>query len=287
VTQTDVDAEQEVDFRRHGSALAARWWLPVGGLVLGLLVGYVLSVGGGSVWKAQALLSLGQPFSPGGGTPVASFATNPRAVSEIIRSEAALKEAARKAGMRPGNLRGHVSSGQVGVGTGAGAARSVTLMQLTVQGPKPAKVAKAANALAQIVVDTTTEKYVGTKIDALQQQQKSLSGRIATQAEAVNLLRAQANNRSLPPLDRLALVTQLNGGVQLLGQLQDQIATLKQQLALAETVESATIVQSAAAVKSTARSKRSSMLVAGLIGLLLGALAALLWEPVARSASRR
>ena len=82
-------------------------------------------------------------------------------------------------------------------------------------------------------------------------------------------------------------MTQLNGGVQLLGQLQDQIATLKQQLALAETVESATIVQTAAAVKSTARSKRSSMLVAGLIGLLLGALAALLWEPVARSVSRR
>ena len=282
MTQPDLEAEQEVDFRRHGSALAARWWLPVGGLVLGLLVGYVLSVGGGSVWKAQALISLGQPFSPGGGTPVASFATNPRAVSEIIRSEAALKEAARKSGLRPGNLRGHVSSGQVGVGTGAGAARSVTLMQLTVQGSKPAKVEKAANALARIVVDTTTEKYVGTKIAALEQQRNSLTGRIATQAEAVNLLRQQANNRNLPPLDRLALVTQLNGGVQLLGQLQDQIATLKQQLALAETVESATIVQTAAAAKSTARSKRSSMLVAGLIGLLLGALGALLWEPLTR-----
>jgi uncharacterized protein involved in exopolysaccharide biosynthesis len=282
VTAADLEAEQEVDFRRYGSVLAARWWLPVAGLVLGLLVGYVLSVGGGSVWKAQALISLGQPFSPGGGSPVTSFATNPRAVAEIIRSEAALKEAARTSGMRPSNLRGHVSSGQVGVGTGAGAARSVTLMQLTVQGPKPAKVEKAANALARIVVDTTTEKYVGTKIAALQQQRNSLTGRIATQAEAVNLLRQQANNRSLPPLDRLALVTQLNGGVQLLGQLQDQIATLKQQLALAETVESATIVQTAAAVKSTARSKRSSMLVAGLIGLLLGALAALLWEPVTR-----
>ena len=29
-------------------------------------------------WKAQALISLGQPFSPGGGAPVTSFATNPR-----------------------------------------------------------------------------------------------------------------------------------------------------------------------------------------------------------------
>ena len=274
--------EQEVDFGRYRRLLAARWWLPVGGLVAGLVIGLLLAAAGGSVWKASALISLGQPFSPTGSAPVASFATNPRAVDQIIRSESALKEAAHVSGMRLGNLRGHVSSGQVGGGTGAAAARSVTLIQLNVQGPKPAKVEKAAMRLAQIVIEDTTAKYVGTKIAALKAQLKSLNLRMSTQNVAVKALQEAANNKSLAPLDRLAIVTQLNGAAQLLGQLQDQQSTATQQLALAQNVESATIVRDPAAVKSTARSTRSSMLVGGLIGLLLGGLAALVWDSLAR-----
>ena len=278
--------EQEVDFGRYRGLLAARWWLPVGGLVLGVIVGLALAAVGGSVWKASALISLGQPFSPTGGSPVASFATNPRAVSEIIRSESALKEASRASGMRLGNLRGHVSSGQVGGGTGA-AARSVTLLQLNVQGPKPGKVEAAANTLAQIVVEDTTASYVGTKIRTLQDQLKSLQDRINIQQQTVTQYQTATENQGLAPLDRLALVSQLNGAAQLLGQLKDEQVTAQQQLALAQNVESATIVRKAAAVKTTARSARTSMLVAGLIGLLLGGLAAVLWDSLARLGPRR
>jgi len=278
--------EQEVDFGRYRGLLAARWWLPVGGLLLGVIVGLALAAVGGSVWKASALISLGQPFSPTGGSPVASFATNPRAVSEIIRSESALKEASRASGMRLGNLRGHVSSGQVGGGTGA-AARSVTLLQLNVQGPKPGKVEAAANTLAQIVVEDTTASYVGTKIRTLQDQLKSLQDRINIQQQTVTQYQTATENQGLAPLDRLALVSQLNGAAQLLGQLKDEQVTAQQQLALAQNVESATIVRKAAAVKTTARSARTSMLVAGLIGLLLGGLAAVLWDSLARLGPRR
>ena len=278
--------EQEVDFGRYRGLLAARWWLPVGGLVLGVIVGLALAAVGGSVWKASALISLGQPFSPTGGSPVASFATNPRAVSEIIRSESALKEASRASGMRLGNLRGHVSSGQVGGGTGA-AARSVTLLQLNVQGPKPGKVEAAANTLAQIVVEDTTASYVGTKVRTLQDQLKSLQDRINIQQQTVTQYQTATENQGLAPLDRLALVSQLNGAAQLLGQLKDEQVTAQQQLALAQNVESATIVRKAAAVKTTARSARTSMLVAGLIGLLLGGLAAVLWDSLARLGPRR
>ena len=279
MTAPDLEAEQEVDFGRYGGLLAARWWLPALGLLAGLAVGWALAAAGGSVWKAQALISLGQPFSPTGSAPVNSFATNPRAVSEIIRSESALKRASHVSGMRIGNLRGHVSSGQVGTGTGA-AARAQPLISLTVQGPKPARVEDAANALAQIVVQRTTEKYVGTKISTLQDQLKSLQDRINTQQQTVTQYQKQVDSSQLPPLDRLALISQLNGAAQLLGQLKDEQTTAQQQLALAENVESATIVSPAAASKSSARSQRTSMLVAGLIGLILGALAAIAWEPV-------
>jgi uncharacterized protein involved in exopolysaccharide biosynthesis len=272
--------EQEVDFGRYGGLLARRWWLLVGGLVVGLVAGAALSYAGGSVWKASALISLGQPFSPTGSAPVNSFATNPRAVAEIIRSESALKTAARKSGMRLGNLRGHVSSAQVGTGTGA-ARTAVPLISLTVQGPKPAKVEKAAAVLAQVVIDTTTAPYVGTKITTLQAQLDSLQDRITTQQQTVTAYQDQVDaDTGLTALDRLALISQLNGAAQLLGQLKDEQVTAQQQLALAQNVESARVVKQPAAAKTSARSRRTSMLVGGLIGLILGAFAAILWEPV-------
>lgn len=280
MTAPELDAEQEVDFRRYGALLAARWWLVVAGVVAGVLIGYVLALGGGSVWKAEALISLGQPYTPGFGSPVTSYGTNPRAVSEIVRSESALKQAAHAAGLHAGVLRGNVSTGQVGTATGTGSARAVSLISLTVQGQKPVKVEKAANRLAEIVVERTTAPYVGQKIATLNAKLASLQQRIDTQTQTVTLLQQQANNQSLAPLDRLALISQLNGAEQLLGTLMDEQANSQQQLAFSKNVESATIVEQAAAVKSTARSRRTSMLVGGLIGLILGALAAIVWEPL-------
>jgi len=42
----------------------------------------------------------------------------------------------------------------------------------------------------------------------------------------------------------------------------------------------------AVATKTTARSRRNTVVVAALIGLLLGIFAALLWEPAARAVRR-
>ncbi len=118
----DPDAEQEVDLRSVWERIASRWWLPVLGTVLGLVIGFALALGGGKVYEAETLVAMGQPFSPNGGAPVQSFLTNPRAVSEIIRSESALAEggcspptcpfarcaarSARRPSARPGPARG-------------------------------------------------------------------------------------------------------------------------------------------------------------------------------------
>ena len=64
-TADDLD-EREVDLGRWRRALVALWWIPVAGLVLGAIVGVLFSFRGGTVYKATALISLGQPTSPGG-----------------------------------------------------------------------------------------------------------------------------------------------------------------------------------------------------------------------------
>ena len=63
--EPDLDAEQEVDLRSAWSKIAARWWLPVLGLVLGLVAGYLLALGGGQVYRAETLVYLGVPVHAG------------------------------------------------------------------------------------------------------------------------------------------------------------------------------------------------------------------------------
>src|SRR5262245_12972706 len=105
----DPGAEQEVDLRSIGERLAGHRRVALVGLVVDARVGVLVSVGSGQTWKARTLLYLGQPFTVQGGGQIQSLTTNPRTVSDIIRSANALEEAAAASGMRLGQLRGNVT----------------------------------------------------------------------------------------------------------------------------------------------------------------------------------
>jgi uncharacterized protein involved in exopolysaccharide biosynthesis len=270
----DPNAEREVDLARWRRALVALWWLPVAGLVLGAILGFVFAVGGSSHYSASALISLGQPVSPGG-TVIASYNTNPRAISEITSSASAQEEAAKEAGIKPGALRGHVSVGVVGTQTGTGAARTAPLISLTVTGKRGRQTQDAANALARIVVADTTAPYVGTKIKTYESVLETTNKQLASIAVRLSALQTAITKSHLDPLNQLVLVSQVDNAEQRQGNLLDQKATTEQQLAFAKNVESAKIVRDAASTLSTAHSKRSSVLIGALIGLLIGAIVAI------------
>ena len=119
----DLEAEREIDLARWRSAVTRRWGWLLAGLVLGAIVGVLVSLRGGSNYQASALVSLGQPTTPGGAV-INDYGQNPRAISQIVSSASAQDEAEQVAGMSRGALRGHVSVSQVGSATGAGAARA-------------------------------------------------------------------------------------------------------------------------------------------------------------------
>jgi len=266
--------EREVDLGRWRRAVVTLWWIPVVGLVLGAIIGGLYSLRGTSTFKAASLISLGQPVSPGG-VVIASFGTNPRAVSQIVSSASAQAQAERDAGMRSGALRGHVSVAQVGTATGAGAARATPLISLIVQGANAAKTEAAANALARRVVALTTAPYVGTKIRTYQQVLETTN----TQLSSINVRLAALNRAveksNLAPLDQLVLISQIDNAEQRQGNLFDQKATTLQQLAFAKNVESAKVITLARSQKASAHSKTTSLIVGGLIGLILGAIVAI------------
>jgi uncharacterized protein involved in exopolysaccharide biosynthesis len=277
MTTPASDAEREVDLGRWRRAVVALWWLPVGGLVLGAIVGYVYSFRGGTNYKATALISLGQPTSPGGAL-VPSYGTNPRAVSTIVSGAAFQARAADAADMRPSAIRGHVSVAQVG-SAGAGATRTTPLISLTVTGTHPKNVAIAANKLADIVVEQTTASYVNTKIRTFQATldnvKRQLTG-LDSQLRVINSALAAA--RHLDPFQQLVIVGQQNNAETRQGNLIAQEETLQQQLVFAQAVEAARVVERASGVKASAQSKSSSVAIGAIIGLILGAIVAIIGE---------
>jgi uncharacterized protein involved in exopolysaccharide biosynthesis len=279
----DLEAEREVDVGHAARQVAARWWLLLAGLVVGMLGGYLLALGGGDFYEAKATIYVGQPFTPTGGTPVQGLATNPETVGQFARSEEGLAEAARKSGMRVSELRGKVATDDVRAGAGA----RVNLVELSVRGERRLEVEGAANALADFVVRQVSP-YVLVKIrslngelEALEVAERSLEKRRDAQQAALEAARDR------DPFEQLVLVSQLDNTEQRLAIVtQDRLET-EGQLGLAEEVERARVATDARAVQTSVRSTRNAVVVGGLIGLLLGVLAALLWEPITERRLRR
>jgi hypothetical protein len=289
----DVDAEQEVDFGRYWRAIAARWWLPVGGLVAGLVIGYLVSLGThSSTYKATAQVYLGQPLAPGGAAPVGSAPTSLGLVSNFVTAESTIKRVAAQVGLKPGRLRGHVTTKPITGITGAKVGTPAPLLAITVSGASPAKVAAAANALGVLVIKQVAP-YQTAKIQSLRDQLayddaqlKAIAARLeSARATQTSVLR----DKSITGTDKLVALANLNSVITLALQQQNTISldrfTVRQQLSLAQDVEVGRIVSQASATKTAGANSRTGAAVGGLIGLIAGILAALLWDPIARRRS--
>src|SRR3712207_2953394 len=169
LSQPDPAAEAEVDLTRYTSAVAARWWLPLLGLLLGAVLGYVLSLSRDEVYRAQALVYLGVPLAPNGGGQLQGLTTNPAAVREIVRSEAVVQRVSRETGIPRSVLRSGTSVQTASTGTAAARGLAPSLVNVSVRGDTP-RVGAAANALGRLVVNAIAGRYVETKIGALEQQ---------------------------------------------------------------------------------------------------------------------
>jgi hypothetical protein len=287
---TDVGAEREIDLASLGRALVARWWIAVAGLVAGALLGLLAGVSGGSVYEASILLAPGQAFSPNGNSNVLTYLTSESAIQEIATSASSLRTAAAKSGMSVGQLRGHVTVAPADTGTAANAAsRTSSLIQLTVQAHKPKKAEDAANALGAIVQQQTTSTYVLKSIEIYKTRLGNYARRITTLQQRIDALNKTLTdpNTHLQQLDRLVLVSELDQAQAAQGALLDNQTLAEQQLTLAQDVELTQVIGGkAAAEKSVARSRRNSTVIGAAIGLILGAIAAIVVDTRAPRARR-
>src|SRR5919198_5587935 len=161
----ELEEEREVDLGRYWNTIVTHWWLPVVGLVVGIAIGFLISLGGNQVYQAKATVYLGQPLSQSG-VQVQSQATNPSTVRQIVTAPATIDAVARKVGLKPNQLRGHVSTQAVsGNVTRLG---QNPLVSITVTGHLRGKIARAANNLARrVVTSQALAGYARTKIAKL------------------------------------------------------------------------------------------------------------------------
>jgi uncharacterized protein involved in exopolysaccharide biosynthesis len=274
-------ADDEIDLGRYWASVAARWWLPLLGLVVGAIVGYLIAVGGGSTYRAQAVVSLGTPLAVGGGI-LPSVQTNASAVRQIVLAESTRERVARDAGLKTSQMT--VSATPA---TGGTTAKGVpnTLFAITVKAPSPRKTAVAANALARIVVQTISDQYVNPKIATLTQQVQADEAELASLDK--RLTEEQALLGQLSGAEKLAAIGIIGIAEQRRSVVTQDLLSTRPLLAQAKTVEQGRILTRAVGTKTTARSKRNSAVVGAFLGLLLGIAAALLWEPLAGRFARR
>lgn len=284
--QPGIEEEREVDLASAWGRLTERWWLPVAGILVGAAIGLALALSGGSVWRAETIVFLGQPFAPLGGGQIQSLATNPRTVGEIVRSEAALKAVSNRTGIPVSKLRSSISTKEL-TATGQARAGTIPLIEIALKGDaEPRRIEDAADALAARVVDRVSV-FVVQKIDLYESQIYIAESQLEAIEARINVAQNQQaqllQDDSIPLTQKLLLNLNLNSTITTAdarrAALQGSLVEANQLLNLANSVERSFVVEPAAAVKTTARSSRTSLLVGALIGLLVGAIAALVAEP--------
>jgi capsular polysaccharide biosynthesis protein len=270
MSSVDPEAEQEVDFGRYWRLVAARWWLPAAGFVIGAVVGYLVALGGNQVFKATATLYLGQPYTASGNVQLQAAQTNPSSVRVVAHAESVIAKAAAQCKTKPALFRGGISTQSV---SGSIAKNGQTpLVSLTVQSRKRKVASCVANSIAATVVD---------KLSAFSNQKiANFRAQIAQYNADIKQINDALSGSSVSSTDKLLQLQRLTN---------DQLNKLSttQLLSQANVVEKPSVLTGAHSAKVTARSRRNAVVVSALIGLVLGAIVALMWDGVAAGFARR
>jgi uncharacterized protein involved in exopolysaccharide biosynthesis len=280
---TPLEAEQEVDFARHTRTVFARWWLVLACAVVGALLGWLFSAAQTSdVNRAEATVYLGDPTTAFGNSAVQTVSTNPAAIRQVARSDEVVQDVASAVGIDPDKLRGAISTSAI-AGTTRSGQQTTQLYEISVRGAfAKAEVAEAANLIAAEVVERTSV-YVTAKIQSFEERLEALERELASNERRIQELEAAASqNRGLTPIERLVLVSLIGSAEDRRFDLVDERTDTELLLTQARQIESGQVIAEARAAEVTPRSSRSSLVVGGLVGLIVGIGLALAWEPLLR-----
>lgn len=266
--------DREITIRDYFKVAWSGRWLILATTAIGIGVGLVVSIAHHGDYTAVAKVGLGQPTSIQG-NPLSSPLTSGQTAAGAIDVTAIEDHTAAALGVAPSQIRGHV---HVSVQAGLSATQSAPPVVL-VSGSTSASAQAVviANEAARQVVATTGQQAaqviqtLQTQVAQAHVQEHLLTSRLAT-------LQGSSN-----PSDAVAIAADS----QLLAAAQTTAANAQVQLAqVAETGSPRVLVQAwSASTTNTAPKRAQSVLLAGLIGFLVGLIATFVWRgtPAARA----
>ena len=249
------------------------------GLLVGAIVGLLVSAGGGKQWTGRRELYLGNPLE--NGAALTSSPTSLALASTYVTSLAVLRQAARASGIPVSRLSGNVSAKPVPGPTGTVLTQPPPLLLVSVTAADAHKADRAADDLARLVV-SQFQPFARRKLriaEAGLAQERHQVGDINRRlTQALNAEAALARSGANEPL--VSEYTQINATLANERSMLDSgITSFKTLISLTKGVEAPRIVSSTQSESTTSSSRSSSILIGAIIGLLLGLLAATFWRP--------
>ena len=184
-----TDDATTIDVGAWFATLLRNWWVVLGLVVLGAVVGVVVTLASPKDYSATSSVYIGQT-TDANGNAMAGLNSNAKAATQLLSSQTVLDEAAKRTGMKvtAGRLRRETTvetpSSTVKTSTSV-----VNIVVITVTDTNKLRATAAANALAQVLVERISPG-VTEKIALLQAQLDT--GRKALAAATARTATAQA-----------------------------------------------------------------------------------------------
>jgi polysaccharide biosynthesis transport protein len=275
------DDRTSIDVGSWFTTLARNWWVIIGLIVIGVVVGAVVTMAQPKQYSATASVYIGQT-TDANGNAMAGLNSNAKAAVQLLASQVVLKEAAEKTGMdiSVGKLRKETSvetpSSTVKTSTSV-----VNIVVITVTDTKPERAAAAANALAQALldhIDTGTIEKITLLEKQLAEQQKEFdaaAARSATAQRAMAAIAAGGGSRSEKALAIYPYLAVIQGAATEQESLAASIQKTQLQLLTAKKVEQPQILHEAGVPDSPSGPQMTlNVAIGALAGLVVGIIVA-------------
>jgi capsular polysaccharide biosynthesis protein len=188
------DDATTIDVGSWFATLVRNWWVILGLVALGAVVGGVVTLAAPKEYSATSSVYIGQT-TDANGNPMAGLNSNSKAATQLLASQALLNEAAKRTGMKVSASRLRKETTVVTPSSTVKTSTSVVnIVVITVTDTNKLRATAAANALAEVLVERISPGVDG-KIALLQAQldtgQKALTaatGRAVTAQTALTAI---------------------------------------------------------------------------------------------------
>jgi uncharacterized protein involved in exopolysaccharide biosynthesis len=276
-----TDESTTIDVGSWFATLARNWWVIVGLIVIGVVVGAAVTAAQPKEYTATASVYIGQT-TDANGNAMAGLNSNAKAAVQLLASQVVLNEAAKRAGM---DISASLLRKETSVETPSSTVKTTTsvvnIVVISVTDTKKARAAAAANALAAVLLEriggNVDEKIAALEAD-LADGKKAYATALARGAAAQKAITAIAAGgasgaeKAMAAAPYLAIV---QGAATELDALAAANQKTEMQLLVAKQVEQPRMLHEAAIPDSPSGPSMSlNVAVGALAGLVIGIIVA-------------